>query len=238
MAKRPTYIPSKDENKLVQVEMIDFIYHSGFAISQKQKSIKSLHQSINERFGFDNILEISSKSENELGLALSAFNLMITTKIKGRTFSVESAFQSSKVFEGGIQYLDLLDKPSREAKKDPRLKSSGNIISFNFYNQLWQTTPLTAFYDWLYVNALKNKKNKPEYHDKLLKYQAFTDIEFNPEKSINCQAQSVALFCSLCEKGILEQATLSQENFLALYQDYQIDNSYKKLKDNSQGALL
>lgn len=234
MAKRPTYIPSKDENKLVQVEMIDFIYHSGFAISQKQKSIKSLHQSINERFGFDNILEISSKSENELGVSLSAFNLMITTKTKGRTFSIESAFQSSKVFEGGIQYLDLLDKPSREAKKDPRLKSSGNIISFNFYNQIWQTTPLTAFYDWLYVNALKNK---PEYHDKLLEYQAFTDIEFNPKKSVNCQAQSVALFCALYRRNMLDKIK-SKESFLTLYQDYQIDNSYKKSKDTSQGTLL
>lgn len=234
MAKRPTYIPSKDENKLVQVEMIDFIYHSGFAISQKQKSIKSLHQSINERFGFDNILEISSKSENELGVSLSAFNLMITTKTKGRTFSVESAFQSSKVFEGGMQYLDLLDKPSREAKKDPRLKSSGNIIGFNFYNDFWETTPLTAFYDWLYVNALNNK---PEYHDVLLKYQAFTDIEFNPQKSINCQAQSVALFCALYRRNILDKIK-SKEFFLTLYQDYQIDNSYKKSKDTSQGTLL
>ena len=233
MVKRPVFIPSSNPNKLVDVEMVNFTYHSGFAVSQKQKSINSLHQAISEKFGFTDILEISSKSEIELGVQLSAFNLMITTKTKAKTFSVESAFQSSKVFEGNIQYLDLLEKSSREAKKDDRIKSSGKVIGFNFYNQFWETTPLTAFYDWLYVNALNNK---PEYHDELLKYQAFTDIEFNPEKSINCQAQSVALFCSLYHRNMLDEVK-SQEFFLTLYQDYQIDNSYKKSKENSQGFL-
>lgn len=234
MAKRPVFIPSSNPSKLVDVEMVDFTYHSGFAVSQKQKSINSLHQAINEKFGFVDILEISSKSEIELGVQLSAFNLMITTKTKGKTFSVESAFQSSKVFEGNIQYLDLLEKSSREVKKDDRLKSSGKVIGFNFYNQFWETTPLTAFYDWLYVNALKNK---PEYHDELLQYQAFTDIEFNPKKSINCQAKSVALFCALYRRNMLDEIK-SQEFFLTLYQDYQIDNSYNKFRSNSQGALL
>lgn len=234
MAKRPVFIPSSNPSKLVDVEMVDFTYHSGFAVSQKQKSINSLHQAINEKFGFVDILEISSKSEIELGVQLSAFNLMITTKTKGKTFSVESAFQSSKVFEGNIQYLDLLEKSSREVKKDDRLKSSGKVIGFNFYNQFWETTPLTAFYDWLYVNALNNK---PEYHDELLQYQVFTDIEFNPKKSINCQAQSVALFCALYHRNMLDDIR-SQEFFLTLYQNYEIDNSYNKFRSNSQGALL
>ncbi|WP_066805866.1 DarT1-associated NADAR antitoxin family protein [Moraxella oblonga] len=59
MAKRPVFIPSSNPSKLVDVEMVDFTYHSGFAVSQKQKSIRSLHQAINEIFGFVNILEIS-----------------------------------------------------------------------------------------------------------------------------------------------------------------------------------
>lgn len=235
MAQRPTYIPCLDNNQLIQIDMIDFIYHSGFSVSQKQKSITSLHEAIQEKYDFDYILEISSKSKNNLGISLSAFNLMITTKKLGKTFSVECAFQSSKVFEGNIQYIDLLDRTSREAKKDPRLKSSGDVIGFNFYNQFWQTNPLTAFYDWLYINALKNK---PEYHDEILKYQAFTDIEFNPKKSINCQAQSVALFCSLFKRGLLDRATSSQEEFLKLYIDYQIDNAYKKINGNNQPDLL
>lgn len=235
MAQRPTYIPCTQNKTLIQVDLIDFTYHSGFAVVQKQKSINSLHTAIKERYGFDKILEISSKSKEDLGIALSAFNLMITTKKLGKTFSVESAFQSSKVFEGNIQYLDLLEKTSREAKKDTRLKESGNVIGFNFYNQFWETTPLTAFYDWLYINALNSK---PEYHEQLLKYEAFTDIEFNPQKSINCQAKSVALFCALYKRNLLEDALISQESFLTLYKDYDIGNSYKKNSTRSQISLL
>jgi hypothetical protein len=235
MAQRPTFVPCLNGNVLVQVKLVDFTYHSGFAVVQKQKSIDSLHNAITEKLGFKNILEISSKSRDDLGIALSAFNLMITTKKLSKTFSVECAFQSSKVFEGNVQYLDLLDKTSREAKKDTRLKESGNVIGFNFYNQFWETTPLTAFYDWLYINALNSK---PEYHEQLLKYEAFTDIEFNPQKSINCQAKSVALFCALYKRNLLEDALISQESFLTLYKDYDIGNSYKKNSTRSQISLL
>lgn len=31
----------------------------------------------------------------------------------------------------------------------------------------------------------------------ILKFKAFTDITFNPKKSFNCQARSVAMFVSL-----------------------------------------
>ena len=44
--------------------------------------------------------------------------------------------------------------------------------------------------------------------------QAF--VEFNPYRSINCQARSCALFVTLVLKGDLEQATSSPETFLEL----------------------
>ena len=49
----------------------------------------------------------------------------------------------------------------------------------------------TFFYDWLYVSALAGH---PELVNELEHRAAFTDIEFNPKRSINCQAHSVALF--------------------------------------------
>ena len=56
------------------------------------------------------------------------------------------------------------------------------------------------FYSWLYFLALKqNKKLTSE----ILNYQAFTDIEFNPEKSLNCQAYSAALYSSMINNNIL-----------------------------------
>lgn len=221
MAQRPVYIPEIDSKLLVKTDMIDFIYHNGFSVSQKQKSIKSLHKEIENKHGFTKVLEVSSKSEHPLGLALSAFNLMIQDKKANLDYSVECAFQSSKVFENGGPYVDLLKVTSREAKKDNRIKNSGNLKKFVLYKHEWDLEPSTAFYDWLYINALKANT---QYHKELLDYQAFTDIEFNPTKSINCQAYSIAMFCSLTKRGLLE-STRNPREFLKFYDEFKISNT-------------
>ncbi len=224
MAKRPVYLPSKSEDFLVETIMVDFEWSPGLAAIHKQKSIDSLHQSIKEKLNYINeLLEVSSKSKVDLGVKLSAFNLSIYDVKRQIEFSVEAAFQSSKVFEFGGPYRDLLDVPSLKAKKDSRLKSSGRLIKFQFYNQEWPLEPETAFYDYLYVNALLKH---PEYHDELLKFSAFTDIEFNPDKSINCQAYSVALFVSLYQRGLLNQVNLKEKDcFLGLISKFKTSNA-------------
>ena len=223
MAQRPTYIPQVDNDCLVRTEMIEFTYHSGFAVVQKQKSIDELHNATQEKYGFDKILEVSSKSKADLGVALSAFNLMITDKATKEKYSVECAFQSSKVFENGGAYTDLLQATSRQAKKDERLRNSGQLIGFEFCNTKWQLNPLTAFYDWLYVNALNQNT---QYHDELMQYQAFTDIEFNPKKSINCQAYSLAMFVALAKRNLLKNIRNPNE-FLDFYKEFQVSNTYQ-----------
>ena len=60
---------------------VQFEFFSGFSETQKQKSILSLHNSFLSKHGNMKILEISSKSQNPLGISLSAFNLMIENKI-------------------------------------------------------------------------------------------------------------------------------------------------------------
>lgn len=229
MATRPIFISKTDGDFLVRTKNIDFKWFAGQSDSQKQKSIDSLHLEAKKLEGVERILEISSKSKSKLGISLSAFNLMIKST-KGKQVSVECVFQSSKVFEGDIQYLDLLEVSSREAKKDSRLKSSGRVIAFRTYGKKdkeWGIEPITAYYDWLYVNALNQHT---EFHEELLEYSAFSDIEFNPEKSLNCQAYSVALFCALYRRGILQDILKSQKDFLSIYQDYKIDNSYTSRK--------
>ena len=52
-----------------------------------------------------------------------------------------------------------------------------------------------------------------ELTKQIIEYDAFTDIEFNPSKSINCQAQAAAIFVSLYRKGILEEALLDIDSF-------------------------
>ena len=78
MATRPIFIP-KDNSVGVVEKLVEFKWHPGMAASQKKKSIIELHKAANS-MGMKNILEISSKSEVDLGIRLSAFNLLITTK--------------------------------------------------------------------------------------------------------------------------------------------------------------
>lgn len=215
MAKRPVYVPRTDGELGVVKKDIEFKWFPGMAKSQKQKSIDSLHTEV-ERSGITPLLEISSKSVDELGVELSAFNLKITTKKHQRVFSVETAFQGSKVFQNGGPYVDLLGKTSREAKKDVRLKQSGKLVKFRFFKQDFPLMPRTFFYDWLYINALSQNETLSK---DLIKYSGFTDIEFNPKKSINCQAYSAALYVSLTFSSLLDDSLKSSQYFLNITED-------------------
>src|SRR5688500_3791405 len=152
MAKRPVFISEKDTLG-VKILEIEFQWYPGMSVKQKQRSIDDLHKRVNEH-GYKKILEISSKSLEPLGVELSAFNLKTTSIKNSFEFTVETAFQSSKIFESGGPYRDLLSKTPREAKMDPRIRNSGKIIGFRFFGIDFPTTPLTFFYDWLYINVL------------------------------------------------------------------------------------
>jgi hypothetical protein len=234
MASRPIFIPNSTGPTLVDTRHVEFKWFPGLSASQKQKSVESLHQAaMNQLPSLTEILEVSSKSKLDLGIALSAFNLTITTLKNNLTFSVECAFQGSKVFEHGGPYRDIFSLTSREAKKDERLKSSGRLTGFQFFGTEWPLEPRTAFYDWLYINALKKH---PLIATQLTLYSAFTDIEFNPERSINCQAYSVALFIALEQRGLLEQAASSKEAFLEIVESAKVSNTHRD--DTIQGDLL
>lgn len=215
MAKKTVYQPLSDKIG-VKCSLIEYKYYSGFALSQKQKCIQSLHEAAN-KVGITQILEVSSKSTEIVGVSLSAFNLCMN--VLGGKYTVEQLFQSSKVFEKGGPFTDLLNVTSKEAKTDERLKSSGNIIAFKLLDNKFPIEPKTYFYDWLYATALLQNK---EILKKALDFQAFTDIEFNEKKSLNCQAYSLALFCSICKNHrefVADKEIIPKEEFLELCQD-------------------
>lgn len=213
MAKRPVFFVDLDSPQHVSTKLVDFTWYPGFSVQQKQRSIQSLHEAVLVSKSQLRVLEASSKSPVELGNRLSAFQLSFTTRHTNQTYTVETAFQGSKIFEQGGPYRDLYQMDSRFAKRDPRLKSSGALIHFDFLGQVWQLEPKTAFYDWLYMKALQQH---PALVEQVVHYDAFTDIEFNPDKSINCQARALALFVSLHRKGMLEQALSSVEEYLQI----------------------
>ena len=190
MAERPVFYV---ENELVKKRFLEFEWFSGFAVSQKQKSIDSLHRAIRNRFPGASALEVSTKSKVVFGNRLSAFNL----KIDG--YFLENVFQASKVFENGGPYIDLLDRSPKDAKRDERLKISGKLISFRYKECDWPLIPKSVFYDYLYYVAVQQNFSLDDLEE-FKKYSFFTDIEFNPNRSLNTQARSAALIRLALEK--------------------------------------
>ncbi len=222
MAKRPVFM-MKDVFPFYEAMEVEFQFYPGFAVSQKHKSIRSLHESFG-RQAPGNVLEISTKSTDDLGIMLSAFNLSIA--VKGRKISLECAFQGSKQFRGGGPYTDLYDASPWEAKKDARLKESGELIGFNLAGKSFCSEPKDFFYNWIYIKALWENAG---YLRRLAPYSAFTDIEFNPKKSLNCQARAVAIAMGLKKAGLLEQCMADEGNFLRTVYREQAPEAFEEM---------
>ena len=224
MAERSFFIP-KDSFPFYEERSVSFDYFSGFALSQQQKSIISMHQSIKATWGLNEILEVSTKSDNSIGVSLSAFNLMLD--YQGHTASVESIYQSSKTFTDGGPFLDIAWKSSLEAKKDERLKTSGNLVHFEHEGVIWPLLSSPNFYDYLYISALSQSKFVSEIEI----YEAFSDFAYSTRigkakkgRSWNCQARSLAIF-----KGL--SASFNRSELLKLLSEYALDSS-REMKDD------
>ena len=232
MAKRPVFVPLAKPDHLVDEVEIDFEWSPGFAPVQKKKNVAALHEVASKR-GLHPLLEVSTKSEELLGQRLSAFSLRIETEMG--EISIEAAFQGSKVFQQGGPYTDIYGKDSRGAKKDPRIRESGRLVGFSYFGQEWPLIPKTSFYDWLYLTALRPHQ---EFLRKLFEYKGFTDIEFNPKKSINCQARTCAMLVSLLRLNSLDEALRSQRDFInivssdSLKQDHSAELRQGRLLEN------
>lgn len=216
MAERPVFIPAKSDDHLVDEVFFSLTWHSGFAPIQKEKNVRELHSSA-KASGVAPLLEVSTKSERTAGRHLSAFHLKVNTNDHG-PLPLECVFQGSKVFEHGGPYTDLFFKNVREAKRDIRLRESGKLTEFRFQGHSFPLEPKTMFYDWLYIGAIYRHR---EWLSRLEDYAGFTDIEFNPQKSVNCQARSIALFMTLMKRKLLDKAVESPESFSSLLLKYQ-----------------
>ena len=230
MASRPVFVALGQNSQLVREVLVNFSWSPGFAPVQKKKNISALHLAAQNR-GLAPLLEVSTKSEEKIGQRLSAFNLKISTEVG--EISIESAYQGSKVFRDGGPFKDIYRLDSRSAKQDERIKNSGPLVGFDYFGQKWPLIPKTAFYDWLYLSALEPHQ---DYLKRLFEYCGFTDIEFNPEKSINCQARTCALLVSLLKLDALSVALRSQSDFIAMVASDSFNQSHSV--DLKQRVLL
>lgn len=207
MAKRFVYhaIASAPFYEAVETE---FNWNGGFNLIQKQKNIDALQGSCLKDNPSFRILEISGKSRDELGIKLSAFNLKLRDEHGSHT--VECLFQGSKEFNSLIRQ-DLYDVSSKEARKVISSANYGIPKAFKLWDVRFPSEPKNAFYNWLYIRALCSN---PELAKEIIEYDSFTDIEFNPKKSINCQAIAAATYIGLFKAGKLKKAMKSLETFL------------------------
>ena len=106
------------------------------------------------------------------------------------------------MFSGGGPYPDLYGGLPIDAKRDPRLKESGVLMNFFYEGKKYPNWPMTAFYNWVWCSALLEH---PELAEEIVRYDAFTDIAFNPNKGKNCQAEAAAVFVSLARRGLLDK---------------------------------
>ena len=192
------------DNK-VYSRVVEFEWMPGLSVAQKKRSIANMHRQLNAK-----TLEVSTKSETELGRKLSAFTLHLNGVV------LENVFQSSKCFAAGGPYKDLLAVSPREAKRDERLRSSGALKCFEFNGETWDLEPKTAFYDYIYVKAVKESLSKDQIQE-ILNYDYFTDIEFNHNKSLNTQARSIAFVKAIVQMFGEIPDMESKEEFLRLH---------------------
>ena len=143
---------------------------------------------------------------------LSAFNLRLNN------YTLENIFQSAKVFANGDPYPDLLNVLPKDAKRDERLHNSGNLKAFRYQNEDFPLIPKTVFYDFIYIAAVKNSFAADEIKE-ISSYNYFTDIEFNPAKSINTQARAAAMISLLLDE-YGELPDFSKEDFIQYHKEH------------------
>ena len=214
VAQRLYFIAKPSDHGLIVEKNIEFTFFAGQSKFQKQKSIDSMIYAIRAVESGGNILEVSTKSRTPLGNVLSGFQLEYFDKEQGKGIPVVNIFEGSKVFEKGGPYLELLHCTPLEAKRDERLLSSGKLLGFEYEGEKYDLQPRSLFYDWIYLKALNVH---PEYHEELLAYDIFTDIEYNMTKMFACQARSVAYFVSLYRKNLLKETMKDIDLFKKIY---------------------
>ena len=198
-AYRARAITELSDKALFDEELFAFPWLPGMSRAVKEARIRALHESIRAKYPDAEVLEVSTKSSNPLGVRLSAFNLRLPSVWGGGI--LESTYQSAKVYlnqwgdvftQGGLAALspDL-------AKKGNSLQSDLTLAYFDFNGNQWPAHPDSLFYDFLFWVALWEQ---PKLLLALDEFDFFTDIEFNKSKlgfqvgkSFNSQAKSSAL---------------------------------------------
>lgn len=183
-------------------------------------SSNNLHKAFLQKHPKANPIEISSASNNSLGVKASAMNLDVDTS-KGK-FKVEQLYQAGKVFSGQTpqQHKQVADKILSSSPWKAKsilyknVSRGSKMKDFQLYGHKFPTQPKNYFYDNLYLHGLEQHPNLVK---QVNKHNAFTDV-YAGKNVVNTQAKSCAMYSSLTHKYGNEKAQ-------------NIVNSPKKLKN-------
>jgi len=213
MAKRLYFIAKPSYQGLIVEKTIHFEYFRGQNLSQKHKSIESMHHAIRAFESGGKILEISTVSPDPLGRKLAGVFVLAENE-DGNDVSVMNIFESAKVFERGGPYRDLLEKDPLEVSEDERLRNSGRLLGFHYQNESYSLSPRTLFFDWIYMSALYEQK---ALHEELAAYDIVTDIEYSMNNMFASSARACARFISLYHTGLLDDTMKDIDSFKKIY---------------------
>lgn len=210
MTVRGAFVP-KDTYPYVEEIAVRFQWYGGFAKQQKQRCATAMHMTILDNYPVLRPLEISSSSGHVYGTLLSAMNVKKWSNVLNKYTSVESAFQSSRVYQAydGEQigpFPEYLGENGFVAKKKVKEASRGLIACRYEYEGMTFPVPdfhISLFYDYLFLNALLEEPNKTIAKALLDSgFNCFTDLA---TKALNSQARSCALFLSLSSLGLIDK---------------------------------
>lgn len=241
MAQKSVFI-SKGTYPFFEEIGVDCTWYGGFARTQKLKCMISVHENFKRVFG-NKVVEISGASPIKLGRQLSAMSLKKFVPSDGSVTTVESAFQSSRIYkdlstgEEFGPFKDCLYLDGKESKRIVKSRSR-NCHSYEYeFDGIRCPAPdfhISLFYDWVYISSLLEEHNA-EVRESLLRkqYSAFTDLATS---ALNSQARSCAIFVSLAKANLLSEVS-NFESFCKLMRvnldnrkDYSYENSYENVQ--------
>lgn len=200
-------------------QVFEYQYFAGLSATQRKRNVQSLHLAIRRQYPRVKILEASTKSDEEIGRKLSAFNLTLDGCI------FESVYQSSKVFENGDNFEFIKEMTPHESRNYLKEHSNGmSLKSFRYKGKDYPLVPRSAFFTYLYISALLEH---PELDEEIKKYDIFTDISFSPKKLGSCQAKVLAFYkAHILNKGMSKEEI---KHYLEndLWNDDRVDIAYK-----------
>ncbi len=135
------------------------------------------------------VLEISSRSSQQLGRDLSAMNLRAAGDPRGRT--VEAVYQAAKCYGDGGPDDAHCESGYAAKRRDRERRRAGPLAGFEHEGVRWRTDTGSAFYDRLWARSALAGRGEAVVA-RLQEYDAFSD-QFHRPGAVACQAKAAAI---------------------------------------------